>query len=393
LLVALACLGVAAASASGSSTRSSTATPAVPQGFVGMVADEPLWPDPFVRLPPQLDSMVAAGVQSVRITIDWADAQPYRSWKQVPRGQRAGFVNIGGVPTNLAAVDQIVGEAAARRLELMVTVLNAPSWDGTLKKGALVRIPRSAVPFAAFAKALVRRYGPNGSFWRSTAVSPYPITMWQIWNEPNIIAFWPDQPFERRYIALLKAAHDAIKSADPKARVVLAGMPNYSWINLGRMYKIPGAGSLFDVVAVHPYTKTPAGVIKILGYVRNTMRHHGDAGKPLLADEISWPSSLGKTIHNTGYDFATTQAGQARNIAAILPLLARDRQSLGLLGFFYYDWSGQDRPDYLAFDFAGLLHFHGGQFDPKPAFDAFRRGALQIEGCSAKGGSATSCVK
>ena len=393
VLVVAAVLGGLAASALGSSRRAAAATgrTPVPQGFVGMVVDEPVWPDPFVRLSGQLDSMVASGVQTLRVTLDWADAQPYRTWNQVPRSRRASFVNVGGVPTDLASFDQIVGEAAARRLAVMPTVLNAPKWDGLQKRGALVRIPRSAGPFAAFVKGLVSRYGPNGSFWRSVS-APYPITMWQIWNEPNIVPFWPVQPFEKPYVALLKAAHDAIKSVDPSARVVLAGMPNYSWIDLARIYRIPGASSLFDVVAVHPYTKTPSGVITILGYVRRTMDRHGDGAKPLLADEISWPSSVGKTTHNTGYDFATTEAGQTKNVSAILPMLARDRQSLGLLGFFYYDWAGQDRRNYLAFDFAGLLHFHGGRFTPKPAFDAFRKGALQIERCRAKGRSATSCL-
>ena len=46
---------------------------------------------------------------------------------------------------------------------------------------------------------------------------------------------------------------------------MLAGLPNYSWLELGRIYRVPGARNLFDVVAVHPYTKTPQGVLTILG--------------------------------------------------------------------------------------------------------------------------------
>jgi arabinogalactan endo-1,4-beta-galactosidase len=217
--------------------------------------------------------------------------------------------------------------------------------------------------------------------------------MWQIWNEPNITAFWPQQPYYARYVALLRAAHAAIKSADPTAKVVLAGMPNYSWFELERIYKFKGARSLFDVVSLHPYTQTPQGVITILNYVRTVMNQAGDSAKPILADEISWPSSLGKTSHNTGYDFATTEAGQARNLGKLLPMLVRDRVRLGLAGFYYYDWMGLERPNYLAFDFAGLFRVSGGEFVAKPAYSVFRSDALAMEGCRAKGPLATDCQK
>ena len=368
----------------------------VPQGFVGMVVDEPTWPDPYVNLGQQMDAMVATGVQSVRVVFDWSETQPYRSWRQVPPDERSEFVNVGGIPTNFSAIDQLVNDAAERGLTVLPTILGAPTWDGQTYKAGLVAVPRKDGPFAAFAKALVRRYGPNGSFWATyphVYGSPDPIEMWQIWNEPNIPAFWPPQPYYSRYLALLRAARAAIKSADPTAKIVLAGLPNYSWLELARIYSYKGARSLFDVVAVHPYTRTPAGVITILSLVRQFMDQFGDAAKPLLADEVSWPSSQGQTTHNTGYDFATTEAGQARNLGKALPLLVANRRRLGIAGFYYYDWAGQDRAGFLAFDFAGLLHFGGGSFKAKPAYAVFKRDALAIEGCRSKGAQAFVCLK
>lgn len=367
---------------------------AVPQGFVGMVVDEPVWPDPFVDLPAQLDTMVASGVQTLRVTFDWAQAQPYANWSQVPSSQRAQFVDVGGVPTDFQWMDLMVGQASLRRIALLPVILNAPAWDGIQRKGGLVRIPRSDQAYAAFVGALVDRYGPHGSLWRTGQYKTVtPIRMWQIWNEPNVYAFWPMQPFARRYVGLLKATRGAIKRRDPGAKIVLAGMPNYSWLDLGSVYKVPGARRLFDVVAVHPYTRTPKGVITILRYVRQTMTKAGDAHKPILADEISWPSSLGKTYHDTGYDFATTEAGQAHNLSRLLPMLAADRKSLGLAGFYYYDWAGLERHNALAFDFAGLFRFTDGGFQAKPAYGVFRRDALAMEGCRSKGALATDCQK
>jgi hypothetical protein len=374
--------------ASGSAPRATH----VPQGFVGMVVDQPVWPDPYVDLGHQLDVMVASGVQTLRAVFDWAHAQPYKSWKQVPAGQQSRFVSVGGIPTDFSSSDQLVGLASQRGLTVLPVILNAPRWDGQTYKGGMLAIPRSAAPYAAFVKALVRRYGLGGSFWASYPYRPnFPIRMWQIWNEPNILAFWPQQPYYSRYIALLRAAHTAIKSADPSAKVVLAGLPNFSWFELARIYKFHGARSLFDIVAVHPYTRTPQGVIAILGYVRKAMNQGGDRAKPILADEISWPSSQGKTPHNTGFDFATTESGQARNIRKLLPMLVSDRARLRLAGFYYYNWAGQERRNTLAFEFAGLFRFSGGKFVAKPAYDVFRRAALAMEGCRTKGPLAEDC--
>jgi hypothetical protein len=374
-------------------TAAAAGSARVPSGFVGVEVDGPLYPtDPKVDLSTQMDTMVASGVESIRIAIDWADAQPYKSWSDVPAGDTSKFVDVAGIPTRFGGIDQIVGLAAQHGLTVLPTVLDAPPWDGLPSKGAVVTTPRSPLPYAVFTKALVQRYGPHGSFWQNHTPAA-PIRMWQIWNEPNIPYFWPRQPFEKRYLRLLRAAHSAIKSADPAARIVLAGMPNFSWQAVAQIYKVPGARKLFDVVAVHPYTRRPQGVITILGKVRQVMDAAGDSRKPILADEISWPSSLGKTTHSVGFDFATTEAGQARNLNVLLPILSRDRVRLRLLGFYYYTWAGLERRGYVAFEFSGLWRFQHGTFVKKPAYDVFRHWALTLEGCRRKGSLATICLQ
>jgi hypothetical protein len=386
-------LGAMPAATTSARTPAAVSAAAVPQGFVGMMIDGPLYPatNPDVDLAGQLDSMVASGVQSLRLTFDWAYAQPYAGWSKVPAADRSEFVDVGGVPTRFDLTDQIVGLAAQRGLTLLPVILNAPKWDGVRYRVSIVDIPRKNAPYARFAAALVRRYGPHGSFWQDHSPA-VPIRMWQIWNEPNIIGFWPPQPFEPRYIGLLRVTRAAIKQADPGAKIVLAGLPNYSWNHLALLYKL-GARKLFDVVAIHPYTRDPSGVITILRKDRQVMSAAGDRNKPIVADEVSWPSSLGKTDHNVGLDFATTEAGQARKLGRLLPLLAAARKSLRLLGFYYYTWAGAEVHNGLAFDFAGLLRFKHSMFVAKPAFYVFRHDALALERCRQKGPIATSCVK
>ena len=152
--------------------------------------------------------------------------------------------------------------------------------------------------------------------------------MWQIWNEPHFTSYWSQQPFAPGYVKLLAAAHAAIKAADPGAKVVLAGLADFSWQYLAQIYRVPGARRLFDIVALHPYTAEPRGVITIMQRVRAVMNQFGDRAKPILATEITWPSSEGKAPPQFGV--STTEAGQAARLAAVVPLLMANRSKLGL---------------------------------------------------------------
>jgi hypothetical protein len=337
--------------------------------------------DNHLDLGRQLDVMVSGGVESVRIVFDWAQAQPYSSWNDVPAGQSSQFVDVAGIPTRFAATDQVVGLAAQRGLSVLPVVVNSPGWDANQLDGKAEANPRSVYWYAEFLKALVERYGPNGSFWAHSAARQ-PIRMWQIWNEPDLPTYWSVTPFAPSYVTMLAAARAAIKGVDPRAQIVLGGLTNYSWRDVAAIYRVPGARSLFDVVAIHPYTKRPQGVIKILGYVRGVMDGNGDRRKPMLADEISWPSSLGQTNGYIGW--ATTARQQARNVAAIIPLLARSRARLGISAFYYYTWAGQEYHNANPWNFAGLFDYTGHRLIAKPAFAAFTRAALALERCRAK---------
>ncbi len=360
-----------------------------PRETVGMNIDGP-FSFPSVGPSRQLSRMVQTGVQSVRVVFDWSRAQPYPDWKAVPSGQVPQFQPGGAVPTDFTATDAIVKLSAERGLSVLPIVLYSPGWDQTPAPAGTLAIPRRDTPYAAYLRSLVGRYGPRGSFWSSNPGLPrMAIRMWQIWNEPNTHNGWPTGRWEFGYTALLRAAHRAIKRADPGARVVLAGMPNFAWRDLGKLYRA-GARKLFDVVAVHPYTRTPQGAITIISRVRNVMDRHGDRAKSIAITEFGWPSSL----HRTAFlDFATTEAGQAKKLASLLPLLTRDRQQLGITAFYYYTWIGDENPLANPFAYSGLLGLDHGRVVQKPAYRVFRRYALALEGCRRKSGVATRCAQ
>ncbi|HEY2439768.1 MAG TPA: hypothetical protein VGI07_06040 [Solirubrobacteraceae bacterium] len=351
-----------------------------------------LKPGTTINLGDQLSTMVASGVESIRVAFSWAAAQPYASFSGMPAAQKAQFTDVGGVPTDFQLTDSVVGEAARDHLSVLPTVLYAPSWDARPTSNPHgFAVPRQTAPYAAFLTALIGRYGPHGSFWQQNPSIPkVPIRSWQIWNEPNISRYW-NQPFAPSYVTLLRAAHTAVKNADPGAQVVLGALTNAAWSSLHSIYRVRGARSQFDVVSVNAFTKLPPNVIVYLRYVRSMMKRYGDAHKPLIATEVSWPSGAG--VDTQSYDFDTTRAGQARNIAELLPLIGRNRLALGLSGFDYYTWMGDERAGNPAFDFAGLLSYRSGQVTAKPALAAFRTGVLALEGCRSKGAVATSCIR
>jgi hypothetical protein len=391
IVVVAAAVAVCGCGGGHASTAPAQARRALPGGIVGAMFDGPVMTD-AVDLNRQLDLAVASGVESLRVTVYWSVAQPYRSFAQIPTPVRSEFVDVGGVPTRFGAIDRIVGAAADRGVTVLPVVLGAPGWDAVAPRN-YASSPRSPAPYAAFLTALVKRYGPDGSFWaHRSGARRMPVRMWQIWNEPSFTSYWSEQPFAPSYVRLLRAAHAAIKAADPGGKVVLAGFADFSWRYIAQVYAQPGARNLFDFVAVHPYTAQPDGVITILDRVRAVMDRSGDSGKPMLATEITWPSSAGKAPPQFGV--STTERQQAERLNALMPLLIENRARLGLAGFYWYTWMGDETPVQApdAFEYAGLLKYVSGTISPKPALAVFTRWALAIEHCARKARSAIACA-
>jgi hypothetical protein len=366
------------------------ATPRVPASFVGVVADGPLF-EPEVNLDGELSEMVGSGVQSLRVTVDWREAQPYASWSEVPPDRAARFRDENGVPTDYSLVDAMVEGAVRRRLTVLPVVMLAPRWAAR-HPDEFSSPPKGVGPYSRFAGALARRYGPGGSFWAENPGLPeMPVRYWQFWNEPSLEFFWSDQPWQRDYVALLRAARKEVRRVDSGARIVLAGLPNRSWPELESLYKLKARG-LFEVAAVHPFTGQVSNTLKILRLNREVMDRYGDRRKPLMVTELSWTSAKGKAAWTYGNE--TTEEGQAKKLSAAFELLARHRRELRLARAYWYTWLTRDAHPNYPFDYAGLSRLGGdGRVVRKPAFKALRRTALALEGCASKSGTARSCER
>jgi hypothetical protein len=358
----------------------------VPRGWLGVMADGPLFDAP-PALDGEWDGMAAAGAETVRLTFLWRDEQPYANAGRVPPDQAARFRDVGGVPTDFAPSDAFVIAAARRHLEVLPNVLSTPDWAAETP-GDPASPPRDRGAYARFVAALIGRYGPHGSLWSEQPGLPrVPIRAWQIWNEPSLPQYWSKQPFARAYVALLRTTRKAVRAADPSAKVVTAGLPNQSWVALRSIYRAGGRGT-FDAVGLHPYTSKPSNVVRLVEFSRHVMAAFHDDRTPVWITELSWPAALGHV--NQTHGFETTNAGQARKLAQTLRLLVRERRRLKIEKAIWYTWlsveGGQN-----SFSWSGLRRVRDGALVNAPALAAFRTVAKRLEGCAKAPRDASRC--
>ena len=307
----------------------------------------------------------AAGVELIRQNFDWAaiERSPGRYW----------FVEY----------DRFVAAAARRRLRLLPVLYHPPQFRSSAPAYGAERgeyPPNDFAAMGAFAAALVRRYGPRGSFWREHPMLPkVPIRAWQVWNEPSLPVYWRPRPSARDYVRLLRAVYGAVKRADRRAEVVTAGLPNSKLSDavplerfLRSMYRARARGA-FSTLAVNSYARDTRELSGIVRRLRRIMRRHGDRRKRIWITELGWATGGPRHRFNVG------QAAQARRIRSTFRWIRNHRRALRLRGVVYFQW--RDQPPYppIYNDMWGL---HTGLLDmagrPKPALDAFRRAAASL---------------
>ena len=364
LLTVVAVLGVFAASAS-----------ALPARFFGVVPQA----EPTAE---QFKTLAKGGVKTMRVPIEWAAVQP-----------------VAGSKINWAVLDPFVKLAAENNIELLpffasppgwaVPAANVPSGGGAKAPARLPATGPAATAWSAFLKSAVERYGSNGTFWSENPTVPaHPITNWQIWNEPNF-KYFVAKPNPTEYGKLVKISSAAIKSTDPSAHVILAGLfskpagarrlrengsvanstsPNwFASYFLEQMYKTtPGIKSTFQGVALHPYVARYRQLPAEIEEVRNVLKRAGDGTKGLWITELGWSSEPPQGPSNV---FAVGQAGQARELKGSFTLLKADAVKFRLQHVYWF--SVGDEPEACNFCNGSGLFKKG--FVPKKSWTEFTK--------------------
>ena len=330
-----------------------TAAAKVPRDFFGVMANGPL-DAPGFPLDAESAAMRSAGVGTERMEIAWDSVEPQP-------GQY-----------DFTLPDRKILAAARAGIDVLGLIVRTPSWAAQ-QPGQPFSPPRDPADYAAFATALVARYGPGGELWRQHPdITPRLVRAWQIWNEPNIAVYWTRQPFMRGYARLLNTAYAAIKRADPKATVVMAGLANFSWRDLRRLFRRAGASLRFDVAAVHPFSGRPSNTVKIVALNRRVLDANGARTRPIWLTELTWSSAKGHKRKLTK-NWETTEAGQAQRLRTAYRLFVKARKLLRIQRIYWYTWVTVDRDSPNSFDYSGLrTELPNGRVVDKPAARAFR---------------------
>jgi polysaccharide biosynthesis protein PslG len=346
----------------------------VPRGWLGVTVDGPV----DARDAKEWDGMARAGVETVRAAFFWSRIQPN------PPGASGAAFDFG-------ATDALALAAASRGLALLPVVQWPPSW-AAVQPGVFGSPPADPDAVRRMFAALVERYGPSGSLWRERPDVPRrPIGTWQVFNEPNLRGHWSVQPFEREYVATLRAAENGIHGVDPGATVVLGGLTNDSWRALRTIYAAGARGS-FDAVAIHPYSTSPEKLVRIVRYARHVMRINGDGALPIWVTEFSWPAAHKPPAWARDlFGRPLTDRQQARRLNRTIRRFLSARERLGIARLLWYTWLSDEATETVTpFNYAGLRRVRDGHRRSTPALSVFRRWARRIEGC-AKTANAHRC--
>jgi hypothetical protein len=325
-------LGAAFAAGASASTTVRTAAHSAAGKQVG-IADPDLITKPAQVQASELAAMKAIGITSIRLDADWSIVQ-----------------HAGARSFSWGQLDRAVTSVRAAGMTVDLIIDGTPAWAAKAgTSGDVSPPPASPAQYATFAARVAARYAPHG------------VKLFEIWNEPNSAGFWSPKPDPAAYTADLKAAHAAIKRAEPSALVISGGLApetndgtNIAPITFLQDMYADGAKGSFDALGYHPYSypALPATVAQWSGWsqmsqtspsIRSVMTSHGDAAKQIWITEVGAPSSGPDGVGQKGEATDMTQA------------IASTKSTSWIGGLYLYSWQDEGTDTSNDQDWFGLV--------------------------------------
>jgi hypothetical protein len=215
--------------------------------------------------------------------------------------------------------------------------------------------------YTNFAKAAAAHFAGTG-------------TRFEIWNEPDVEAFWAPAPNSTQYAALSNAAIAAMHKGDPNALVSTAGLAGFDF-NFASGYLSNAGGVGANAIGIHPYDITnPVGNL-----VDNLVLLRGIAAQNLGSPPAIWDTEWGFTSVSfspagtaNGHD-PGAQKQQAQ--FAVEEMLASC--GVGFPLYIYYDIRDDGTDATNQEDNFGLL---ANDYTVKPAYTAIATMANKVRG-------------
>jgi len=221
----------------------------------------------------ELDAIAGAGGRIIRFDVGWASFE-------YEKGRFSSYFED--------RLDYIVEGALNREIEPQLVILSTPAWANGGK--GLRYPPTDPDDISGFIYNLVDRYRGR-------------VRYFEIWNEPDVAAYWPPGPNAGQYMSLLRVAYTAAKRANPNAVVISGGLVGNDTSYLQSMYDA-GARDYFDRLGLHLYSGGNGPYEPEQPYnarwnyygiddLKAVMDANGDRDKHIWMSEFGWQTSTG----------------------------------------------------------------------------------------------------
>jgi hypothetical protein len=304
-----------------------------------------------------LREIAATGAKHVRVQFSWSEAQPARA------------------TYDWSKLDEDMTASATAKITLDAVVNSTPAWAVTASTplGIVDSYPANINDLTNWVKEAAKRYGSKGTFWKShPQLTPRPVKLWQIWNEPNASSFWTGGVANPKlYASILLKSRTAVLQADPKASFEAAGVAGSGGegdmapdLFLKLVWKALGRSAALFQWDMHAYSDTPEHAAAILPYMRWLMDRNGCRGCSFRVGEWGWTSG---ELATGPYTFlcAGGEQRQASFASKFLSLAFAGATKNKVLALTWFRW---DEPDSgYCFTKQGLL----GPSGPKPVLAVF----------------------
>ncbi len=317
----------------------------------------------------EIDPLVAdikdIGMRWVKQTINWRDFEPVKG------------------EIDFATLDEIVEGLNNAGIRILMTITAAPAWarSSNVENGP----PDQFSDYADFASALASRYAGK-------------VQAYEIWNEPNLRREWNSAVHSigaASYYGLLQATYTAIKTGDPNALIISAGLAPTGFndgvnaiddrLFLRNLYRL-GLSGVSDAIGAHPLgwanppdavcCVAPVGVethfenpsfyfLNTLNDYRQIMVEANDGSTPIWVTKFGWGTSEDTAPPSANNVFLTyTSLGEQ---AIYVPRGFERGAELGFVGPMFVDnlnGCALNNAEACAYSFIGP----DGQ--PRPVYEA-----------------------
>ena len=190
------------------------------------------------------------GIKLIRVPVDWNQLESIE-----------GTYNTDYV----SRVKSRVAHAQSQSQRVVMMLAQSPEWAHVAN--GTPSYPPTANHYQDYADAMRYLHSQLVDPHDEAQIDTATIMAWEVWNEPNVVEFWPthskrsddvfvliDLAAATEYAALLGKTYDTMKAAFPATTILGGSLASADIAYLEVLYE-SGAGDKFDHLSLHPYTR------------------------------------------------------------------------------------------------------------------------------------------